>query len=312
MPRSRWLSPLRYPGAQRRLVPYIRSAIHYNDVEPTLFIEPFAGGASVAIQLLGEGTVEQIGLADKDKLVSAFWKVVFSEPEWLIDRVQEVEPSLELWKALKTQVADGQLDLYQRAFACLYLNRTSFSGILHPHAGPLGGYEQDSEHDIACRFSKDNIIDRIRRLGNLRNRVAFVWNKSWRGSITLIGDMQSRGSISDDVFYYLDPPFFNKSEKLYQHSFGSSDHAQLRNQLTLLDDNWLLSYDDCEKVWQYYGGLGLTGGSLSFVYGPKSNGTVAKGGRTPYTQTILTNLRSLPSEVVLWTKSDRRGVARME
>jgi DNA adenine methylase len=60
------LSPLRFPGGKRRLVPYIAAAIRANGLAPSLLVEPFAGGASVALELLAFGFVERIALGDLD------------------------------------------------------------------------------------------------------------------------------------------------------------------------------------------------------------------------------------------------------
>ena len=60
------LSPLRYPGGKRRLVGYIAQALQMNGLRPKLYVEPFAGGASVAIQLLNDGHVERIALGERD------------------------------------------------------------------------------------------------------------------------------------------------------------------------------------------------------------------------------------------------------
>src|SRR4051794_15391349 len=66
------LSPLRYPGSKRRLGGYIKETLKINGLRPALLVEPFAGGASVCLQLLNDGAVDQIGLIDKDPLVAAF------------------------------------------------------------------------------------------------------------------------------------------------------------------------------------------------------------------------------------------------
>jgi len=82
-PRIRWEelqgrrtvhSPLRYPGGKRRLVPYVAAALEANGLKPDLFVEPFAGGASVALELAASGAVEKIGIADVDPYIAAFWK----------------------------------------------------------------------------------------------------------------------------------------------------------------------------------------------------------------------------------------------
>jgi site-specific DNA-adenine methylase len=77
--RSRLQSPLRYPGAKSRLIPAIstlvaNAATHRSVRTVDLFVEPFAGGASVSLALVGAGLVERVLLADADPLVASFWQ----------------------------------------------------------------------------------------------------------------------------------------------------------------------------------------------------------------------------------------------
>ena len=56
------LSPLRYPGGKRRLAPYVAAALAENELRPNLFVEPYAGGASVALELLHFDLVDHVVL----------------------------------------------------------------------------------------------------------------------------------------------------------------------------------------------------------------------------------------------------------
>jgi len=118
------LSPLRYPGAKRRLAGYIAEVLRMNSIRPKLFVEPFAGGASVALQLLNDDLVDKIALGEKDPLVACFWKVVFKESEWLIDQIENIEVTVDKWKYFRENSFRTNRE---RALACLFLNRTSFS-----------------------------------------------------------------------------------------------------------------------------------------------------------------------------------------
>lgn len=42
--------------------------------QPDRFVEPFAGGASIALQLAHERRVDHVLLADLDDLVYSFWQ----------------------------------------------------------------------------------------------------------------------------------------------------------------------------------------------------------------------------------------------
>ena len=83
-----FLSPLRYPGSKRRLASYVSQALELNDLHPQLYVEPFVGGASVALQLIFDGLVEQAILIDLDPLIANFWKAVFFDTEWLIEQIE--------------------------------------------------------------------------------------------------------------------------------------------------------------------------------------------------------------------------------
>ena len=73
----------------------------------------------------------------------------------------------------------------QLAVKCLFLNRTTFSGILGGHAGPIGGRSQSSDHTIDCRFNKNALAERILNLKRLHDegRIAGVLSSGWQQSM---------------------------------------------------------------------------------------------------------------------------------
>ncbi len=243
-------SPLRYPGSKRRLAEYIKQTLKQNNCYPNIFIEPFAGGASVALKLLNEDVVKQIGLIELDPLVADFWKTVFFDTDWLVEQVKNVQITVEQWAIYKNIVYSSRRE---RALACLFLNRTSFSGII-ARAGPIGGYQQNSQYKIDCRFPRETLIQRIRQAGSLRDRVAFVWRISWKQGISRIRKKQEFGKLpNSDLLFYFDPPFFEKADQIYNYYFNNKKHKLLRNYILSLQDNWILSYDSPERVQQLYG-----------------------------------------------------------
>jgi len=287
------LSPLRYPGSKRRLAGYIARTLELNDLHPKLLVEPFAGGASVALQLLNDGLVEQIGLADKDPLVASFWKTAFFDADWLVQKVRTIDVTLERWERFKRRVPT---DTRGQALACLFLNRTSFSGILAPSAGPIGGKKQESAYDIACRFPRETLERRIRQAEGLADRVAFVWNVSWSRCVQLVGAMQATGSLPSNTFWYFDPPFFERADRLYRYYFLEHEHGRLRDALLSLTDDWMLSYDSLTEVQRLYHAA-RPPTHVEALYSTSSNGHV------PMKEAIVTNLRSVPDETRLWKKS---------
>lgn len=295
------ISPLRYPGGKRRLVPYVAAALVANDQRPGLFVEPFAGGASVSLELLHANLVERIGLADTDPMVAAFWQTVFHDADWLCRQVESIDVDLGTWVRFKRGRFRARRSL---ALACLFLNRTSFNGALHRRAGPIGGHAQASDYALDCRFPRATIVRRIRACEALAERVAFVQNDD---AGRVIAHARSMARTEDwTTFFYLDPPFWAKSELLYRHSFQRWQHEELAESLLWLkDDPWLLSYDPAPEIEKLYAGhreVQLTTVELLYTAARRSAGS----------ELVVTNLDRLPAETRLWRSADERHAARHE
>lgn len=290
------VSPLRYPGGKRRFVGYVAEALRLNELRPRLYVEPFAGGASVALHLLATGKVERVLLGERDPLVAAFWRVAFADPGWLIERVQACRPSLPEWTRLRK--SPGQSDREQ-AWACLYLNRTSFSGILSGSAGPIGGQAQASDYGIGCRFPADTLIRRLRAVARFANRVRVV-EGDYRATLAAA---RTTGVPAAERFIYLDPPFYRKAERLYRHHFGEADHRALRATVTALRSPYLLSYDAAPEVRALYAPTRTHG--VELLYSASGRGDLVRA-----TEIVVSNLPDLPASTRLWrTSAEWRGAA---
>ena len=242
------LSPLRYPGAKRLLLPALRRLVQ-RPVD--LLVEPFCGGASVSLAFLAEGLARHALLGDADPLVAAFWAAAVRRPEELIARMRAEPVTLGRWDYWRSAVPTDSLEL---ATKCLFLNRTSFSGILHNGAGPIGGRAQSSEHRIDCRWPLDEMERRIRYVGALgrSGRIAEVVHGDWRATL-------DRASGERSVLAYIDPPYVAKGDALYGTSFPAEAHEDLATYLSSAPFPWILSYDDDPLIRGLYGrqpGLG--------------------------------------------------------
>lgn len=245
----KYVSPLRYPGGKRKLVPHVAEALDRHSMPKVdRIIEPFAGGAAMSIALVEAGVAREAILNDLDPLVSAFWSVVFSEHHLaLADRILDARITLREWEKQK---ASDPSNIIDQAFKCIYLNRTSFSGSLSASAGPLGGKAQASANSIECRWNADELAARIWGLGRLAGRIR-VHSKDFR---SLVGSYRAAHTRNPErlAVWYFDPPFFHKADKLYRFWFRSSDHRALKRCLDRLDEPWILSYDSCPEARQMY------------------------------------------------------------
>jgi DNA adenine methylase len=255
-------SPLRYPGGKTRFTNFIAEAMLSSGEQVELFAEPFCGGAGAAISLLESGYVPQIALNDCDPLVASFWKVVFGKSRktrhdinWLIHRIDSAKLSVDEWryqKALKPR------NIREAAWKCLYLNRTSFNGILHK-AGPIGGWEQKNR-TLAVRFNREKLIKRSLELFSLRDQVIRVECMNWKRFCSYY-------TRSNRSYLYLDPPYYHKAEQLYGYLFDEKAHRELRNYLVNTTCPWMLSYDDASEVRTLYSGTeGIEGRVIDQTY----------------------------------------------
>lgn len=283
------LSPLRYPGGKRRLVPYIAAALEANDLRPEVFVEPFAGGASVALELAQAEAVKRIGIADRDPYVAAFWRTAFYDCDWLCRQVERVEVSLAEWERIKRGRYTAERSM---ALACLFLNRTSFNGALHAAAGPIGGKAGASEYELECRFPRQRLVKRLRACEQLASdgRVAFVRCAS---ALETIEHARAVAAGADSsLFFYFDPPFWAKSHRLYRYSFESPDHKELAEALLSVTEPYLLSYDPAPEVEQLYEDHSVQKETIELFY------TASQ--RSAGHELVISNLNLLPLDTKLW------------
>lgn len=66
-------SPLRYPGGKASFYPRIREILKINNLLGSTYIEPFAGGAGLALRLLISDDVSRIVINDIVFHIYAFW-----------------------------------------------------------------------------------------------------------------------------------------------------------------------------------------------------------------------------------------------
>lgn len=240
-------SPLRYPGGKGKLAPFMGLMIKKMNIQGGTYIEPFAGGAGVALMLLMEGHVDNIVINDYDKAIYSVWRAIVNEPENLVDRIMQTPVNIDEWKKQKeiymVQNRKYSLDL---AFATFFLNRTNRSGILK--GGPIGGFEQNGNYGIDARYNADKLVERIRAIAEYKKHIK-VYNKEIVSFIVNVLPDYGQNSLT-----YFDPPYFNKGPELYKNFFDKQDHAKIA-QLILdrVPGNWIITYDDTPEIIELYG-----------------------------------------------------------
>lgn len=239
-------SPLRYPGGKGKLAKFVRSVVQLNGLSDGHYVEPYAGGAAIAWELLLRGIVRRVTINDISRPIFAFWDSVFRETDALCERIESTPVTLKAWDRCKeifvNADTESNLDV---GFAFFFLNRTNRSGIIN--AGVIGGRDQTGNWKIDARYNKLALIRRIRRIASCRSRVTvcqedavdfLVSRKDEWGATTLI---------------YVDPPYFEKGRQLYYDFYEADDHASIASTVQSLEEtNWIVSYDDVRPIHDLY------------------------------------------------------------
>lgn len=241
-------NPLRYPGAKATLIPYITDVIKDNYLEGCTFIEPYAGSAIASLELVSQGIASNAIIVELDPLIYSFWQSVFNHKNELLEKIYNTEISLENWikfSEFKNTCIASNSKIVDVGFAGLFLNRTSFSGILK--AGPLGGFNQESEYKIDCRFNKERLIKQIELISNMKNEICVINDDA----IKFLSE-KKKYINSIDAFTYIDPPYFIKGPKLYRYFYKLDDHKNLARFLCQFKSPWLVSYDNTIEIKKMY------------------------------------------------------------
>ena len=90
-------SPLRYPGGKGKLASFMEYMIDQLDHRGGTYIEPFAGGAGIAIELLQRNVVSKIVINDYDKGIWSFWKAILTETNRFVEAIRTVPLTIEEW-----------------------------------------------------------------------------------------------------------------------------------------------------------------------------------------------------------------------
>lgn len=285
-------SPLRYPGGKSAISPIISCAISENSLNGCTYVEPFAGGASIALSLLITGTVERIVINDADKAVYSFWRAVIENPKWFIEKIKKTPVTIDEWHVQRAIFQQTNRYSKELGFAMFFLNRTNRSGILT--AGPIGGYNQTGNYKIDCRFNKEALINKIDNISKYRHKI-MVYNQDISVFLT-----RYLPSLSDkgDLFIYFDPPYYEKGQRLYLNHFSAAEHEQLRNNVSKIAHKWIMTYDYKKEIEELYSAYDVCRFSINYSLSNKKKGEELMIFRDCSCRPLPEVIKKLPSSVL--------------
>lgn len=239
-------SPLRFPGGKAKITHYFKLIFKENFLYDGIYIEPYAGGASIALSLLFNEYASKVIINDLDISIYAFWYSVINLTDDLCKLIKDALISLSIWdKQRDIQRDKVNQDLLKLGFSTFYLNRTNMSGIIN--AGIIGGRNQAGKWKIDARFNKLELINRIQRIALYKNRID-LFNMD---AIDLVKRMKK--IMPKKSLFYFDPPYYVKGKDLYLNYYKKDDHKLISDEVKKIKlQKWIVTYDNVDFIKQLY------------------------------------------------------------
>jgi len=226
-------SVLRYPGGKAKA---LKTILKYLPRDFKEFREPFVGGGSIFIAVKGDMPDSiHFSINDINPNVYLFWRYLSENGEYFKDAVVSEKNRFDAGRDLFKYYSNKEVEWsdFEKAVRFFILNRITFSGLVDS-----GGYSQESYEK---RFT-ESIIDRLIPLANLIKDIE-ITNLDYNDLLMKPGD---------DVFLFLDPPYFNsKGSRLYGKNgdlHTTFDHNKFAHDMKNCTHRWLITCDDSLEI----------------------------------------------------------------
>lgn len=254
---SNFYTPLRYPGGKGKLADYIKAILASNNLVGGHYVEPYAGGAAVAMELLLLNFVDEIHINDLNPGVYSFWKSVIDKTDDIVDLIENTDVTLDEWYKQKAIQVKRRSTILERGFSTFFLNRCNRSGILK--AGVIGGKKQEGKWKIDARYNKADLIKRIHLIAEMRDQIT-LYRKD---AVELVSSLGK--SLPKKTLFYLDPPYYVKGKGLYDNFYDHDDHATVAAVVKkITKGKWIVSYDDVDPIKKLYADVSQLRYTLSY------------------------------------------------
>ena len=249
-------TPIRYAGGKSRAIKHITPYV----TNVNKIVSPFLGGGSLEVHWASLGK-EVIGYDLFDVLVN-FWNVLLNNKEELVEKLKEITPTSEeysrikeilmKWDNTQEMLKDWKTDHYKRDEVINLDNVTAAAYYYFNHNTSYGpGYLGWGSSVYLTEKKWNDMIDKISKFELPNLSVA-------QGSFEEIIPKHN------EDFLYLDPPYYlekDSDNKMFTGIYpmrnipihhDGFDHELLRDLLKKHKGGFILSYNNCETIREYY------------------------------------------------------------
>jgi DNA adenine methylase len=249
-------TPLRYAGGKSKAIKIITPYVEGVDK----IVSPFFGGGSLEVHWASMGK-EVIGY-DIFGTLTNFWNVMLNNREELVNKLKTISPTPDEYKRIKeilinwdqTQemLSSWKTDYYKREDIVTLDNITAAAYYYFNHNTSYGpGYLGWGSSVYLKQEKWDKMIENI--------------SKFILPTLSV-----SQGSFEEVIpkhsedFLYLDPPYYlekDSDNKMFTGIYpmrnipvhhDGFDHEKLRDLLLSHNGNFVMSYNNCETIREYY------------------------------------------------------------
>ncbi len=248
-------SPLRYAGGKSLAVGLVLELIP-DDTQR--LISPFMGGGAVEIACANELQLPVISFDVFDVLMN-YWAVQIQHPKALYNRLRSFKPNRDTFKLVKTRLKHhwtGKKKLNEFDLAAHYYFNSNTSYGPHFLGWPSDVYLQEEKYN--------KTLEKV---------------KSFKAPLLEVGSKSFEYTINQypDDLLYCDPPYYLGGDSklfvgMYPHRnfpihHNGFKHELLRDMLLNHKSGFILSYNDCPTIRDWYKNCNMSTPKWQYTFG---------------------------------------------
>lgn len=229
-------SLLKYPGGKYTLLDAIDKALPRGNLD--LYVEPFLGGASVALNI-GRRYPHML-LNDANADLINFWKQIAKSPDDFLGELHPLIGKLSTFKSkdvyLQVREAFNQRSVSEPTHAAMFyfLNKQGFNGLIRYN----NNGEFNVPHGNYKKFPALN-YEHIQEVSSILSGNVSLFSMDWHRFIQR--NVLPKAKEGLQILVYLDPPYIPTSKSAnftgYWKTFGIEQHKKLKKTIDALSEH---------------------------------------------------------------------------